>query len=159
MPYQKLADSARPLFLKGLPKSRYERQFAHLNILANYKDSAYKFDNVGKLQLIFKKMNAYGHMGARKFWTTNLRTICFHNPQLPIEVQRVDCPTKEEQLKCPSILKVYFKDGKTRKIDCKNKQHDDIMKELVQLTHAVKIPESEIPIFSRRSYEERIAKD
>ncbi|QPG74037.1 hypothetical protein FOA43_001356 [Brettanomyces nanus] len=158
MPYQKLAENLRPLFLKGLPKSRVLKQFAHLNLIANYENSAYKFNNVAKLELIFKKMNAYGHMGARKFWENNLKTVCFHNPQLAIEVQRVDCATKEEQMKCPSLLKVHFNDGQIKTIDCKSKQHQDIMKELVDLTNAEKVPEDQIPVFSYEVYEDRMGR-
>lgn len=158
MPYQKLAQEARPLLLKGLPRSKVLKQFAHMNLISNYEDSAYKFKNVTKLQLIFKKMNAYGHMGARKFLQTNLKTISFHNPQLPIVVERVECATKEEQMKCPSILKVSFADGTTKTVDCKSKQHQDIMKELVELTHAEKVPESEIPVMSYEAYQDRLEK-
>ncbi|VEU21844.1 DEKNAAC102822 [Brettanomyces naardenensis] len=146
MPYQKIAENLRPLLIKGLPKSKVYKQLAHLNLIANYEGSAYRFNDVSKLELIFKKMNAYGHMGARKFWMNNLRTINFHNPQLPIEVHRVECATKEEQMNCPSVLKVYLKDGQIKSIDCKSKQHQDIMKELVELTKAEKVPEEEIPV-------------
>ncbi|KAG7807556.1 hypothetical protein KL921_004314 [Ogataea angusta] len=132
-----------------LPASRLTRQRENLNLIANYKDSAYKFPQVSKLHLIFKSHNAYGHMGAKQFWKWNLRTICFHNPDVNIEVTRVNCPTKEEQLKCPSVLKVVYADGREKKIDCKHKHSDDIMKELVELTQAVKCPEDEIPVLKQ----------
>ncbi|ESW98248.1 hypothetical protein KL918_004006 [Ogataea parapolymorpha] len=144
-----LPKASRALFLKDLPTSRLTRQRENLNLIANYKDSAYKFPQVSKLHLIFKSHNAYGHMGAKQFWKWNLRTICFHNPDVNIEVTRVNCPTKEEQLKCPSVLKVVYADGREKKIDCKHKHSDDIMKELVELTQAVKCPEDEIPVLKQ----------
>ncbi|KAH3669432.1 hypothetical protein OGAPHI_001553 [Ogataea philodendri] len=143
---KQLPKASRALFLKNFPASRFARQTQNLNLIANYKDSAYKLPEVSKLHLVFKNHNSDGHMGARKFWKWNLRTISFHNPELNIEVTRVECPTKEEQQKCPSVLKVVYADGRESKIECKDKHSDDIMKELVELTKAEKCEESEIPV-------------
>jgi large subunit ribosomal protein MRP49 len=150
MPYQKIPKALRPLSLKGLPASRTLKQAAHLDLISNYKNSAYKLDNVSKLQIIFKKHNAYGHMGMRQFWKFNLKTLTFHNPELPIEVQRIECATKEEQLKCPSVIKVILKDGTISTIDGKDKQSDDIMNELIKLTNAEKVPEESITLYTTK---------
>lgn len=150
MPYQKIPKALRPLYLKGLPSSPILRQAAHLDLISNFKNSAYKFDNVSKLQVIFKKHNAYGHMGMRQFWKCNLKTITFHNPELPIEVQRIECATKEEQLKCPSIIKVTFQDGTTATLDGKDKHSDDIMTELVTITKAEKVPAENIVLYTEK---------
>lgn len=148
MPYQKIPKALRPLYLKGLPTSRTLKQATHLDLIANYPHSTYKLpQTVSKLQVVFKKHNAYGHMGMRQFWKYNLKTITFHNPDVAIEVQRVECATKEEQLKCPSVIKVHYNDGKVDTIDGKDKHSDDIMSQLVELTKAEKIPEEEIPLF------------
>lgn len=148
MPYQKIPKALRPLYLKGLPESRLLKQANHLDLISNFKNSAYKFANVNKLELIFKKHNAYGHMGMRQFWKFNLKTISFHNPELPIEVQRIECNTKDEQLKCPAIIKVLLKDGKIKTIEAKDKHSDDIMNELIEITQAEKVPEDEITLFT-----------
>lgn len=145
MPYQKIPKALRPLYLKGLPASRTLKQATHLDLISNYKNSAYKFSNVDKLELIFKKHNAYGHMGMRQFWKYNLKTISFHNPELPIEVQRIECETKDEQLKCPAVIKVTLKDGKVETVEAKDRHSDDIMNDLIKLTNAEKVPEQEIP--------------
>lgn len=146
MPYQKIPKALRPLYLKGLPESRTLKQANHLDLIANYKNSAYKLADVEKLQLVFKRHNAYGHMGMRQFWKYNLKTISFHNPELPIEVQRVECETKDEQLKCPCLIKAHLKGGKVETIQAKDKHSDDIMKELIKATNAQKIAHEEIPL-------------
>ena len=146
MPYQKIPKALRPLYLKGLPQSRTLKQANHLDLIANYKNSAYKLPEVESLQVVFKRHNAYGHMGMRKFWKFNLKTISFHNPDLPIEVQRVECETKDEQLKCPCIIKAHLKNGKVETIDAKDRHSDDIMKDLIKVTNAQKVPQEEIPL-------------
>lgn len=149
MPYQKIPKSLRPLYLKGLPASRILKQANHLDLIANYKNSAYKLpETVSKLQVIFKNHNAYGHMGMRQFWKFNLKTLSFHNASVPIEVQRIECATKDEQLKCPGVVKAYFADGRVETVQGKDKHSDDIMAELIKVTNAEKIPESEIALFT-----------
>lgn len=145
MPYQRMPSALRPKYLKNLPSSRFLKQATHLDLISNYKNSAYAFPDVAKLQLFFKKHNAYGHMGMRQFWKFNLKTIAFNNPELPIEVQRIECETKEEQLKCISLIKVTLKDGKEITVQGKDKHSDDIMQELVKVTNAEKIDPATIP--------------
>ncbi|ODV86060.1 hypothetical protein CANARDRAFT_7421 [[Candida] arabinofermentans NRRL YB-2248] len=154
----RIPNNMRPLFLKGLPSSRVLKQYANLNDIANFQNSAYKFPKVSKLELTFKKMNAYGHMGARQFWKYNLRTITFHNPQLNIDVKRVDCETKEEQLACPSVLTVHFQNGSKKTIDCKNVHSSEIMNQLIEISDAIRVPKEEIPILTQEGHEERLAK-
>ncbi|KAG0675387.1 hypothetical protein C6P40_001724 [Pichia californica] len=153
MPYQKIPKALRPLYLKGLPESRVLKQANHLDLISNYKNSAYKFNNISKLELIFKKHNAYGHMGMRQFWKFNLKTISFHNPELPIQVQRIECATKDEQLKCPAIIKATFKDGKSSIIEAKDKHSDDIMNELIKITNAEKVENESITSFTQKVQE------
>lgn len=149
--------SSRPLFLKGLPNSRVLKQYANLNNIANYPNSAIKLSNdISKIELIFKKLNSNGHMGIKQFWKYNLRTINFHNPSIPINVMRVDCKTKEEQVKCPSIINIVYANGEKKTLDCKNKLSDDIMKEFTELTNSEKVPENEIPILKTESLTDNI---
>lgn len=147
MPYGRIAKELRPLYVKGLPTSRVWKQLARFNEIANYEGSAYQFPQVDKLELVFKNHTAYGHMGARKFWRNNLPTVNFHNPDMGIEVKRVQCETKEQQHQCPSVLKVHFKDGNVKEIDCKDRQHADIMTELVDVAKGVAVPDEQIPKF------------
>ena len=66
MPYQKIPKALRPLYLKGLPSSRTLKQASHLDLIANYPNSAYVLPKeVAKIEVLFKKHNAYGHMGMR----------------------------------------------------------------------------------------------
>lgn len=83
----------------------------------------------------------------RKFWKENLKTIYFHNPELPIEVKRIECPTKDEQLQCPCLIKVHFKDGKVENVDGKDQHSSKIMQQLVEVTGAEKVPAEEIDLF------------
>lgn len=131
MPYQKIPKTLRPLYLKELSNNPMKRHNFHLESIKGYENSHYVLKNVSALELIFKAHNAYGHQGARLFWKNNLKTIQYHNPTLPIQVQRIECETKEDQLKCPAILKVTLNDGTTKAIDCKNAFHKEIMKELI----------------------------
>ncbi|GMG20816.1 unnamed protein product [Ambrosiozyma monospora] len=135
-------------------QARVLKQFSYLNKIANFPNSAYKLPQVKRLELVFKQHNAYGHMGARKFWLENLKTINFHNPKVEIDVKRILCETKDEQLKCPSVLKVYFEDGKTQQIDCKNKRSGAIMEELVKITEAEKVDDADIPVLTIDSFVE-----
>lgn len=147
MPYQKIPKALRPLYLKGLPSSRTLKQASHLDLIANYPNSAYVLPKeVAKIEVLFKKHNAYGHMGMRQFWKYNLKTLCFHNPTVPIEVMRIECDTRDEQLKCPALIRTHFRDGTMATIDGKDKHSSAIMEELVKVTSAQRVPESEIPL-------------
>jgi large subunit ribosomal protein MRP49 len=147
MPYQKIPKALRPLYLKGLPASRALKQAHHLDLISNFENSAYKLNTVDKLEVIFKNHSAYGHFGMRQFWKYNLKTVYFHNPDLPIEVKRIECATKEEQLQCPCIIKVHLKDGKVETIEGKDKHSSTIMQQLIDLTDAEKITSEELDLF------------
>ncbi|GMM48779.1 mitochondrial 54S ribosomal protein [Pichia kluyveri] len=155
MPYQKIPKALRPLYLKGLSSSRYLKQGQHLDLISNYTNSSYHFNNVSKLEIIFKQHSSYGHLGMKKFWKNNLKTIYYHNPSLIIDVKRIDCQEKEQQLNCPCIIKTITKDNKEIIINGKDKHSDDIMKELVEKTAAVAVPSEDIISYSSLIEERR----
>ncbi|CDK29646.1 unnamed protein product [Kuraishia capsulata CBS 1993] len=132
---------------KELPKRRFARQAAHLNMISNYPNSAVKLPStVASLELTFKTNIENGHAGIKNFWKYNLKTIQFHNPQLPISVRRIKTADEEESRKCPSVLKINMLDGGSQTIDCKSKRSEAILQEFLELTKAESIPEDEIPV-------------
>ncbi|GMM27651.1 mitochondrial 54S ribosomal protein [Martiniozyma asiatica (nom. inval.)] len=139
MPYQKLPKHLRPLAMRSLPSAPVPRQTAHLAAIREYPESAVQFNNVSSLSLVLKAKNSHGHQGAKLFWKHNLKTVAYWNPALPINVTRVNCITKEEQEKCPAILKAVLKSGEEVVIDCKDRQHQDIMKELFEKAQGEKV--------------------
>lgn len=120
---------------KNLPKSRTSRHFERLNLLSSGPGSVIVSPEVKSVELVFNFKTGQGHVGSKKFWRDNLPRVQFHNPELPIQVLRVKTPL-EEQGKIPSLLTVNFKDGKTEKLDVKNKHSDEILKEFIRITKA-----------------------
>lgn len=139
MPYQRIPRALRPAYLKNAPVNPAKRHTAHIDAIRGFENSNWELKNVTKLDLVFKAHNAYGHQGAKLFWKHNLKTLQYHNPSLPITVQRIQCDTKEDQLACPAVLRITLADGTTKSVDCKNAFHGDIMNELLALVEAEKV--------------------
>lgn len=74
---------------KSIPKSGISRQIARLNSIASGPGAIKLPANITRLNLKFEK-NAInrGHLGAQRFWKDMLPQVQFHNPQIPISVQR-----------------------------------------------------------------------
>ncbi|ODQ56723.1 hypothetical protein WICANDRAFT_107655 [Wickerhamomyces anomalus NRRL Y-366-8] len=127
--------SAQSMF-PGLTASRFTRQITRLNLISSGPGSVTVGQNVKNVELLFKRLNTDGHMGARKFWRENLPRVQFHNPALPIQVTRVEVANASEHAKVPAILKVTYADGKTAQVDVKNKHSSDILNDFINLTGA-----------------------
>ncbi|AOA63936.1 54S ribosomal protein, mitochondrial [Komagataella phaffii CBS 7435] len=134
-----------------LPTGRFTRQFARLNNIANFPNSAVRVPaTVNRLELVLKQNVQQGHMGLHQFKKWNLPTIQFHNPELCIVVKRVKVESKDEALKVPASLVINYTDGTSKTFDCKNKRSEDIMTQFIDLTGAEKVPDSEIPVWGRK---------
>lgn len=137
---------------KGLPTSRLSKQVTRLNHIANYPGSALSMpsDIVG-IDMVFKKLNKYGHMGARQFWKFNLPTIQFHNPNLLISVRRIDTENDQEARKVPAKLTLKFQDGKEKTIDCIDKHSSQILKSLTEISQATPVARKNIPLRNKNT--------
>lgn len=92
----------------AIPKARIPRQIYQLNKISRGPAAVRLPPNVQSINLSFKAQNANGHMGPRKFWREFLPQVQFHNPNLPISVNRIHASTPKEHKTLPAILKVQF---------------------------------------------------
>ncbi|KAK9333779.1 hypothetical protein V1520DRAFT_331726 [Lipomyces starkeyi] len=113
---------------------RFSRQVEFLTSLSIGKGALKLPSHVESMTLTFKKLNSYGHMGARKFWRLYLPKIQFHNPNLPISVIRTEATTEVEHKAAPSTLTISFKDRAPVVLDVKNKHSDSILRDFVSAT-------------------------
>ncbi len=131
---------------KSLPKGNVSRQVARLNNISFGPGAIKVPSNVVEIDLLFKIMNKDGHMGARKFWQQNLPQIQFHNPNLPIKVQRVRVEKPEDHARIPATLTIKFNDGSEQTINCKYRHSNEILEDFIDKTRASKVPVTEIPL-------------
>ncbi|KAI9644293.1 hypothetical protein NHQ30_007649 [Ciborinia camelliae] len=103
---------------------------------------------VTKIQLDFAYGSA-GHLGPRHFWRNCLPRLKYHNPAVPMTVNRVTdtsvdatltihfttpSPTAGTPTPSTSTSKTY-----TKTIDCKHRSDNDILFDLMDLTKAQKV--------------------
>ncbi|KAK9496157.1 hypothetical protein V1508DRAFT_407828 [Lipomyces doorenjongii] len=125
---------------------RFPRQVDFLASLSIGKGALRLPNNVEKMTLTFKKLNSYGHMGARKFWRLYLPKIQFHNPNLPISVIRTEASTEAEHKAAPSTLTISFKDRTPVVLNFKNKHSDSILRDVVSATRAAPVKDTTPPL-------------
>ncbi|CUS24687.1 LAQU0S18e01992g1_1 [Lachancea quebecensis] len=127
--------------------SRIARQLKFLNKISSSTLEPQVVLNPQKyagLNLTFQYQNHNGHMGARKFWHEYLPTLQFYNPGLQFQVTRVKNEDKNNA-GVPCILQTIGKDGSVLEtLDMRNKQHPEIMQELLEKADYEKVPESDI---------------
>lgn len=131
-----------------LPTNKILRQIARLNLLAGKPQLAYKFDDKYKaLELIVLSKNNYlKTAGIAKFWKYNLPILKFHNDDLDFIVKRVRPETKDDIKNFESALVVRSTDSEPIVIKCNDKSPGRILEELVKVTNARQLKQSEIPL-------------
>lgn len=136
---------------KNLPKSAIGRQISRLNMISGSPETAFRFNpDIRKIELYLIKDSVLGSaIGLKKFWRQNLPTLKFHNQDVDFLVTRIKTQQKEDLLKCPTKILIYYSNSNKSEIECSNKHHSDILKELVDATGAAPVPESEIPVMKR----------
>ncbi|KAI9865590.1 MAG: hypothetical protein M1824_002331 [Vezdaea acicularis] len=126
--------------------------------------------DVKRLHLTFAKKYNGGHMGPRKFWRSCLPRLKYHNPAIPMTIDRI------EDQASPSILSIHFASpsspsdvvapvastadptlstaattktstdapstDKVVEIDMKNKRDSEILDALMKATNAVQVEPS-----------------
>lgn len=122
--------------MKLLSKSKLNRHFESLGLIANGIGAMKIPQEVKLLELFYKADRSVEHRGAKKFHDINLPRIQFHNPSLPIKVYQI--VGEEEELKnkdIPALLKVHY-ENEVKKLDLAQKQHDSIAEQLAKLVDA-----------------------
>ncbi|KAK9370805.1 hypothetical protein V1509DRAFT_614774 [Lipomyces kononenkoae] len=125
---------------------RFPTQVAFLTKLSIGKGALKLPSNVDSILLTFKKLNSYGHMGARKFWRLYLPKIQFHNPKLPISVVRTDATTEAEHKGAPCTLTIGFTDRSPAVLNIKNKHSESILKDIISATRATQVKDTAPPL-------------
>lgn len=134
--------------VRGAPTSKILKQIWRLNQIAGTPKTAFRFpQTVAKFELILLLKNVWGRsLGLKHFWRHNLPTLKFHNEDLSMTVTRVKAETKAEIASVPSKIVVHYTDGTKTDLSCANKRPEDILRDLVKLTNATAVPESDIPL-------------
>lgn len=95
------------------------------------------------IRLTFQTKNNGGHMGPRQLWRKYLPTLQFYNPNLQVDIIRINNTSRTETVPC--ILEIIDKQGKTvDSIDMKNRMYDDIMDEFLTKVEHKPVPEEEL---------------
>jgi len=123
--------------MNSLPRG-VQRQVAKLNSITTGAGAIRFPSEVSRLELRLNKFVTPQSIGAKHFWRQDLPPIQFYNPQIPISVRRFDSENARK-----SELIVEYKDGSTKVVPAENKPQSEILKELVKLTGAFEIQESE----------------
>ncbi|KJX94145.1 50s ribosomal protein mrp49 [Zymoseptoria brevis] len=95
--------------------------------------------DVKRIHLSFAPRMNGGHMGARKFWRHELVRMKYHNPSVPMSVER------SELQDGPAVMSVHFaaKDGeasdRVESINMKSYTNSEILDALINLTKATPI--------------------
>lgn len=138
--------------VQALPRNnKLLRQITRLNLIAGSPATAFRFGpSLKKLEVVIYSKNVMGHAaGLKKFWKLNLPTLKFHNDNVDFVVTRVR-PTKREDFNTiPVEVRLHQQDGAVTKIACLNKDHEQILREVVESTGASLVPEEEIPVMKR----------
>lgn len=139
---------------KNLPTSKVLKQIARLNNIAGTPETAYKFDpKYKKIELLLIQKSVHGpSIGLKKFWRQHLPTLKFHNDDINFTLTRIHTETKEDLKKCPAKIIVYDEANQKIELECANKQASDILNELVKLTSAQPVPETQIPTIRAPQY-------
>lgn len=135
--------------MSALPKSKIPRQLARLNVISSGPGAVRVPADVKSVNLSFKFQNSHGHMGPRKFWQANLPQIQFHNPTLPISVNRTYANSLEEHASIPAVLSIKFENGSEKSVNVKNKFSLDILEDFIRLSGATKVPLEEQPVLKK----------
>lgn len=127
------------------------KQIMRLNQIAGTPETAYRFGpDLKKLEVVIYSKNILGHaVGLKKFWKLNLPTLKFHNDSVDFVVTRVRPVNKDDYKKIPLEVRLHLQEGQVAKIQCANKDHSEILQEVVEITNAEQIPENEIPVLHR----------
>lgn len=133
----------------ALPKSRVPRQLAFLNRIARGPGAVKLPSNIQAINLAFKFQNSNGHMGPRKFWRENLPQVQFHNPSIPISVQRKWATNNEEKSSIPATLTILFSDGSQKSVNVQHKHSSDILAQFIEITGATPVPLEDQPLLKK----------
>ncbi|KAK9248012.1 hypothetical protein V1506DRAFT_530478 [Lipomyces tetrasporus] len=125
---------------------RFPTQIEFLKSLSIGRGALKLPNNVENMTLTFKRLNSYGHMGARKFWRFYLPKIQFHNPNLPISVIRTDATTEAEHKAAPSTLTISFEDRAPVVLNVKYKHSDGILQDFISATRAAPVKDTTPPL-------------
>ena len=128
--------------------------------------------NIIKIQLDFAKKMNDGHMGPRKFWHVHMPRLKFHNPSVPMSVNRTMNPDSQATLAIffsqnhvedPGLATDNFRrDSGAREhiesINMKNKQASEIFTEFLEVTKAVEVGATDAELHQLKEIEEHQAK-
>lgn len=134
--------------VRGAPTSKILKQIWRLNNIAGTPKTAFRFpQTVSKLELVLLQKHVWGPpLGLKHFWRNNLPTLKFHNEDLRMAVTRVKVASKAEIAEAPTKIVVHYTDGTKKDLDCAKKKPERILRDLVKLTSATSVPESDIPL-------------
>lgn len=138
--------------VQALPRhNKLLRQITRLNLIAGTPSTAFRFGpSLKKLEVVLYSKNIRGHgAGLKKFWKLNLPTLKFHNDNVDFVVTRVRPNKREDFDTIPLEVRLHQQDGAVTKIACRNKDHEEILREVVESTGASSVPEIEIPVVRR----------
>ncbi|KAF2766038.1 hypothetical protein EJ03DRAFT_354280 [Teratosphaeria nubilosa] len=106
--------------------------------------------DVTRLHLRFARHIEGGHMGPRKFWRHELVRLQYHNPSIPMTVDRSASSTD------PATLSIHFApDDRVQTIDMKNRSNSEILERLQQITKATVVEPTERDREELRALEEQ----
>lgn len=125
------------LAMNTLPRG-VQRQISGLNALTSGIGAVKLPEGVQRLELRLNRYVNQSNAGAKRFWRSELPPIQFYNPQIPISVRRFE-PSNARK----SELIIDFRDGTTKTVSTDNKPNSQILSELVELTGAQPVTETE----------------
>lgn len=127
--------------------SSVAKQLKFLNRISSTTKQAQILLNPAKysgIKLTFQVQNHNGHMGARKFWHQYLPTLQFYNPNLKIDVVRIN-NEDNKRAAVPCTLEIFSQENTILdQIDMRNKRDDAIMEELLKRLEFQTVPEEAV---------------
>ncbi|USW47735.1 Putative 28S ribosomal protein S25 [Septoria linicola] len=117
--------------------------------------------DVKRISLRFAPKMNEGHMGPRKFWRHELVRLKYHNPSVPMTVDRT---AQQDE---PAVLTIHLQpeDAETEKVETvnmKNYRSSEILDALIQLTKARQVdptPEDQEQIAKLEDQRQRSQRD
>lgn len=120
--------------------TRIARQISRLNAIAQGPGAIRLPKEINGLHIAFRLKHSSYDKGAQAFTKGPLKQLQFHNPQIPMSVEKYETSERTPQV----IIKLN--DGTEKVLDVKKQSSEEILNQLIERAGGETISESEIPI-------------